>query len=100
MNIELKKLELLNFKGIKEKTIEFGKETNIFGRNETGKTTIFDSFTWLLFGKDSTNRSDFNIKTLDKNGEFIHGLDHQVTGILVANGKEVILRRLLQRELG
>lgn len=96
MNIELKKLELLNFKGIKEKTIEFGKETNIFGRNETGKTTIFDSFTWLLFGKDSTNRSDFNIKTLDKNGEFIHGLDHQVTGILLVDGKEVILRRLLK----
>lgn len=96
MNIELKKLELLNFKGIKELTIEFGKETNIFGRNETGKTTIFDSFTWLLFGKDSTNRSDFNIKTLDKNGEFIHGLDHQVTGILLVGGKEVILRRLLK----
>jgi DNA repair exonuclease SbcCD ATPase subunit len=96
MNIELKKLELLNFKGIKEKTIEFGKETNIFGRNETGKTTIFDSFTWLLFGKDSTNRSDFNIKTLDKNGEFIHGLDHQVTGILLVGGKKVILRRLLK----
>lgn len=96
MNIELKKLELLNFKGIKEKTIEFGKETNIFGRNETGKTTIFDSFTWLLFGKDSTNRSDFNIKTLDKNGEFIHGLDHQVTGILLVDGKKVILRRLLK----
>jgi exonuclease SbcC len=96
MNIELAKLELLNFKGIKEKTIEFGKETNIFGRNETGKTTIFDSFTWLLFGKDSTNRSDFNIKTLDKNGEFIHGLDHQVTGILLVDGKEVILRRLLK----
>ncbi|MFA5528414.1 MAG: ATP-binding protein, partial [Peptostreptococcales bacterium] len=96
MNIELAKLELLNFKGIKEKTIGFGKETNIYGRNETGKTTIFDSFTWLLFGKDSTNRSDFNIKTLDKNGEFIHGLDHQVTGILLVDGKEVILRRLLK----
>ena len=96
MNIELAKLELLNFKGIKELTIEFGKETNICGRNETGKTTIFDSFTWLLFGKDSTNRSDFNIKTLDKNGEFIHGLDHQVTGILFVGGKKVILRRLLK----
>lgn len=96
MNIELKKLELLNFKGIKELTIEFGKETNIFGRNETGKTTVFDSFTWLLFGKDSANRSDFNIKTLDKNGEFIHGLDHQVTGILLVGGKKVILRRLLK----
>ena len=96
MNIELRKLELLNFKGIKEKTIEFGKETNIFGRNETGKTTIFDSFTWLLFGKDSANRSDFNIKTLDRNGEFIHGLEHQVTGTLVADCKEVILRRSLK----
>jgi hypothetical protein len=96
MNIELRKLELLNFKGIKERTIEFGKETNIFGRNETGKTTVFDSFTWLLFGKDSANRSDFNIKTLDKNGDFIHGLEHQVTGTLVADGKEVILRRLLK----
>ena len=96
MNIELKKLELLNFKGIKEKTIEFGRETNIFGRNETGKTTIFDSFTWLLFGKDSSNRSDFNIKTIDKNGEFIHGLEHQVIGVLDVDGKEVILRRLLK----
>jgi DNA repair exonuclease SbcCD ATPase subunit len=96
MNIELAKLELLNFKGIKELTIEFGKETNICGRNETGKTTIFDSFTWLLFGKDSTNRSDFNIKTLDKNGEFIHGLEHQVIGVLNIDGKEVVLRRLLK----
>ena len=96
MNIELKKLELLNFKGIKEKTIEFGRETNIFGRNETGKTTIFDSFTWLLFGKDSSNRSDFNIKTIDKNGEFIHGLEHQVIGVLDVDGKEVVLRRLLK----
>lgn len=96
MNIELKKLELLNFKGIKEKSIEFGRETNIFGRNETGKTTIFDSFTWLLFGKDSSNRSDFNIKTIDKNGEFIHGLEHQVIGVLDVDGKEVILRRLLK----
>lgn len=96
MNIELKKLELMNFKGIKEKTIDFGKETYIFGMNETGKTTIFDSFTWLLFGKDSANRSDFNVKTLDSNGEVIHGLEHQVTGTLVAGGKEVILRRLLK----
>ena len=96
MNIELKKLELLNFKGIKELTIDFGKETSIYGENATGKTTIFDAFTWLLFGKDSANKSDFNIKILNKNGETIHGLNDQVTGTLIVGNKEVILRRALK----
>ncbi len=96
MNIELKKLELLNFKGIKELTIDFGKETNILGQNASGKTTIFDSFTWLLFGKDSANKSDFNIKILNKKGEVIHGLNDQVTGVLILGDKEVILRRVLK----
>nr|WP_312577713.1 AAA family ATPase [Sedimentibacter sp.] len=96
MNIELKKLELLNFKGIKELNIDFAKETSIYGENATGKTTVFDAFTWLLFGKDSTNRSDFNIKIINKNGETIHGLNDQVTGTLIVGDKEVILRRALK----
>lgn len=95
-NITLEKLELKNFKGIKDLTIDFASETNIYGKNATGKTTIFDSFTWLLFGKDSANRSDFNIKTLNKDGEAIHGLEHEVTGTLNIGGKKVILRRALK----
>lgn len=96
MNIELEKLELLNFKGIKELTIDFGKETSIYGENATGKTTIFDAFTWLLFGKDSANKSDFNIKILNKKGETIHGLNDQVTGTLIVGDKKVILRRAMK----
>lgn len=66
--IKLKSLSLVNFKGIRSLNIGFSDaETLVAGENGTGKTTVFDSFLWLLFGKDSTGRSDsnFNIKTLD-----------------------------------
>lgn len=93
MLINIKSLRLKNFKGIKDLTIDFGKTTNIFGDNATGKTTLFDAFTWLLFDKDSTDRKDFGIKTYDSNGEVIHGLDHEVEGVLKVDGAELILKK-------
>lgn len=94
--IKLKSLALVNFKGIANMEIDFSdRETWITGDNGTGKTTVFDSFLWLLFGKDSTWRSDnnFNIKTLDDKGNPILHLEHSVTGILDVDGKEVKLSR-------
>lgn len=66
--IELKQLRLINFKGVADQTIEFSKVTRISGANRTGKTTIYDAFTFLLFGKDSAGKQDFSIKPI-KNGE-------------------------------
>jgi len=80
--IILKQLTLQNFKGIKNLTIDFSNQTDISGENGTGKTTIQDAFLWLLFDKDSTNRKDFEIKTLDQNNQVIHNLDHIVTANL------------------
>jgi len=78
--MRLQKLSLRNFKGIRDLAIDFsGGNVNIYGDNATGKTTVFDAFTWLLFDKDSLNRKDFGIKTLDSNGEAIHGLEHEVS---------------------
>ena len=96
--IYLKKLILRNFKGIKDLTIDFtDQETVISGDNGTGKTTVFDAFLWLLFGKDSTNRADgnggFNIKTLDENGKPILNLEHVVTATLLVDGREITLQR-------
>lgn len=77
MNIKINKLTLQNFKGIKYLEINAdGENLKIFGDNATGKTTVFDAFTWLLFGKDSLGRSDFGIKTQDENGNVIHNLEH------------------------
>lgn len=98
MEISLKRLRLVNFKGVRDLTIQFGEHTEIFGDNATGKTTIFDSFLWLLFDKDSQNKKDFEIKTLDANGKVLPGLDHEVEGTLVINGMSVTFRKVFSEK--
>lgn len=90
----IKKLSLLNFKGIRELEINFNESmTSISGRNGSGKTTIFDAFTWLLFGKDSEDRKAFNIKTLDASGKAIEKIPHEVSATLSVNGEDITLCR-------
>ena len=98
MNIQLKQLTLSNFKGIRQLTIELNAITNIQGDNGTGKSTIFDAFAWLLFGKDSHDAKDFNIKTLDETSKAIPMLEHSVEGILTADGIETTLKRTYQEK--
>lgn len=93
-SIIIKELRLLNFKGVRELTVRFGeRQTTISGRNGSGKTTIFDAFTWLLFGKDSLDRKSFNIKTKDASGKDIEKLPHEVSATLIVNGEEIALCR-------
>lgn len=90
--IKLRSLELLNFKG-GTMTVSFNDNTTIEGDNGTGKTRVFDAFTWLLFGKNSAGDSVFDIKTLDENSNPIHRLTHEVKGLLDVDGKEIVLCR-------
>lgn len=91
--VKFQSLEMMNFKGIKTFSImPKGQDAHIFGDNATGKTTVFDAFTWLLFDKDSQNKKDFQIKTL-ANGKEIHNLDHAVEATLMVNGIPVVLRK-------
>ncbi len=92
--IILRRLTLLNFKGIHKLVIDFNEhETNIFGANGSGKTTIFDALRWLLFGKDASDRKDFNIKTLDRNGRVIERLPHEVEAVIEVSGEEITLKK-------
>lgn len=98
MKIKLERLSLKNFKGIKNLIIDFSNITNIFGENATGKTTIVDAFMWLLFDKDSKDRTTFEIKTLDKDNNVIHGLEHEVTGALNIDGKHITLSKIYKEK--
>lgn len=95
--IKLKSLHLVNFKGVRNLEVNFSdRVTVISGDNGTGKTTIFDAFTWLFFGKDSTGRSDsnFNIKTIDPATKRpILRLEHYVAGVISVDGKEMKFQR-------
>ena len=96
--MKLTKLELLNFKGLKAFIINFNGDVIIRGDNATGKTTVFDSVCWLLFGKDSLDRADFEIKTLDK-GEPVHKVNHEVTGTFTLDeGGTVELKRVYREK--
>ncbi|MGF6357138.1 DNA repair exonuclease SbcCD ATPase subunit [Paenibacillus sp. 4624] len=85
--ITLISLTLRNFKGIRDFVLDAaGKNISAYGDNATGKTTLFDGFVWTLFGKDSQNRTDFEIKGLDENGKVVeHGLQHEVEAILMVD---------------
>ena len=93
-SIVIKRLSLLNFKGIRNLTVDFDEyETSVFGANGTGKTTLFDAFTWVLFGKDSSDRKEFNIKTLDKDNRAIERIPHEVAACIEVNGEEINLKK-------
>lgn len=94
--MKLLKLNLLNFKGIKEFTLDAnGDDVFIYGDNATGKTTLFDALCWLLFGRDSADRTDFGIKTIGSDGKEIHNLSHSVSAVFeLDGGKTVELSRV------
>src|SRR5690606_26546227 len=96
--VTISKLTLQNFKGIKNLAITLNPITKVFGDNATGKTTLVDAFTWLLFGKDSTDRKDFSIKTFDSQNNVIHKLDHEVTATCSVDGEEMTLRRVIREK--
>lgn len=93
-------LTLRNFKGIKSFTLDTqGGNADLFGDNATGKTTLFDAFTWLLFDKDSQNKKDFEIKTLGKDNQPMHGLEHEVEATLdVDDGHAINLRKVYKEK--
>ncbi|MBN3409966.1 acyl-CoA dehydrogenase [Clostridium botulinum] len=97
-SIFLKNLSIKNFKGIKDLNLDFGKATNIFGDNGTGKTTVQDSFTFLLFDKDSKDSTKFDVQPLDKNNNPIHNLETVIQATLDIDGKEVVLKRVYKEK--
>lgn len=89
----LKTLNLQNFKGVENLSIDFKNDTQILGANGSGKTTIFDAYSWLLWDKDSNSRKDFDIKPFAENGETKHGLESVVTGHFELDGQPLKLSK-------
>lgn len=68
--MQVKKLTIKNFRGIKDQEFELDEKLNVFkGANSVGKTTLIDSVLWVLCGEtlvygkqDSDNRNKHNLK--------------------------------------
>lgn len=98
--IKIKRLALENFKCHRNLVLDFnGGNASIYGDNATGKTSVYDALTWLLFGKDSHGNGEKNIeiKPLGEDGEVRdHNAITAVEAVLLVNGEEVTLRRTYQ----
>lgn len=94
--MEILTLHTENFKGV-PLDIDFkGADTDIYGDNAAGKTTVFDAVWWLLFNKNSLNQTKFDLKPLDKFGQEKHNLEYLVeASFRLENGSIVTLKKVL-----
>lgn len=93
-NIILKRAEIIGFKRILNLTINFTNTTNILGENGTGKSTVYDAICWVLFGKDSHDKQDFEIKFLKPDRTWIPKQDHSVTLFFDIDGVPLELKKV------
>lgn len=93
--MKLLSLNLENFQGLRQLSLDFnGHNATIYGDNGTGKTTVFNAVTWLLFDKPSTGAKGFTPKTRDGNEE-AHNLNHSAEGVFQTNdGRIVSLKKV------
>ena len=91
--MRLLNLKITNFKGIRsfELPIE-GNNAIISGTNGAGKTSLFDAYSWLLFGKDSNGRSETNFEVKPYGSS---GLTVEVIGEFEHNGQTFTLGKTL-----
>ena len=90
-------IKLENFQGIQDLKITMdGNDVSVYGDNGTGKTTIFNAITWLLFDKPSTGAKNWTPKTRDARGER-HNMENAVTATFIAeDGRRVTLGKALR----
>lgn len=95
MRMILKSLHIENFKGVKDKTYEFGKTTRVSGMNRRGKTTIGSAWYWLTSDKNYELVSNPNIRP-----DNIEDCIPTVTADVDVSGKEITLSKMQKRKVG
>ena len=92
--IKLKQMILKNFMGIKEYTFKpNGQGVKVLGENETGKTTLFSAFTFLIIGEDSHGNHQFDILPINKKGDPANPTKATVKATIEVDGDEIELEK-------
>ena len=95
MDFILKRMNIRNFKGIRERTVDFDETlTKISGKNASGKTTIMDAFFWALTNTDSELHSNPPIFPLG-----VAECTPEVEIIFIVDGRENRLKKTQTRKV-
>lgn len=98
-DIRLLREEVSNFKGLTHFVMEpDGHDVCVKGVNASGKSTVFDAMTYLLFGKNQFGETAFCHRPLDLKGNPIHDVDEVVEAVLSVDGLPVTLKRTVREK--
>lgn len=89
-------LKLQDFQGLRHYVLEAdGKSVSVYGTNGTGKTTIANSISWVLFDKPYTGEKNYSPKTTDADGKELHHLDHRAEAVFQRDdGSRIAMTRV------
>ncbi|HJV46611.1 MAG TPA: ATPase [Bacillota bacterium] len=90
MRIHFKRMTLIDFKDHQDTTINFGDVTQASGKNGSGKTSIGEAVTWLLYSMDLEGASKFDPTPTNKEVDKV-----SVELLLEVNDQDLLLKREL-----
>lgn len=92
--VKIKSISLRNFRGVQKFDLtDIPDILNIYGRNGSGKTTIYDAWLWLLFGKDHEGRADHELKPKGTSR-----VNVEVEAEILVNGNQTRLKRVYRED--
>lgn len=92
--VKIKSISLRNFRGVQKFDLtDISDVLNIYGRNGSGKTTIYDAWLWLLFGKDHEGRADHELKPKGTSR-----VNVEVEAEILVNGNQTRLKRVYRED--
>ena len=87
--MKILKLKLENFQGLASFELDpEGKQVSVFGDNGTGKTTIYNAFCWLMYGRPGTGEKNYTPQTTGT-----HSLNHTAEMVLDVNGSVITIKK-------
>ena len=92
--VKIKSISLRNFRGIQKFELnDIPDVLSIHGMNGSGKTSIYDAWLWLLFGKDHEGRADHELKPKGKNR-----VNVEVEAVILVDMKPTRLKRVYRED--
>lgn len=96
--MKLIELKLKKIKGIKEFTFRpEGRNAKVYGKTGSGKTTLADAWQWLMTGKDTKNRANFALKTIDGNSGHPE-TEYEASAKIEKDGKAIELKKVYKEK--
>ncbi len=92
--VRIKSISLRNFRGVQEFRLkDIPDVLNIHGKNGSGKTSVYDAWLWLLFGKDHEGRADHELKPKGTSR-----VNVEVEAEILVNEKPIHIKRVYREE--